>query len=54
MQHVREHELTLNKEKRLFNLPKIILFGMVLSKDGISANEGKIQAVKKLKKPGDI
>ena len=27
---------------------------MVLSKDGISADETKIQAIKKLKKPGNI
>ena len=27
---------------------------MVLSKDGISANETKTQAIKKLKKPGNI
>ena len=46
--------LTLNKEKCLFNLPKIIFFGMVLSKYGISVNETKIQATKKLKKPGNI
>ena len=48
------HGLTLNKEKCLFNLPKITFFGMALSKDDISANETKIQAIKKLKKPGNI
>ena len=54
LQRIREHGLTLNKEKCLFNLPRITFFGMVLSKDGISADETKIQAIKKLKKPGNI
>ena len=47
LQQIPKHGLTLNKEKCLFNLPKITFFRRVLSKDGISANETKIQAIKK-------
>ena len=54
LQQKREHGLTFNKEKCLFNLPKITFFRMVLSKDVISADETKIQAIKKLKKLGNI
>ena len=54
LQRLLEHGLTLNKEKCLFNLPKITFFGMALSKDGISANETKIHTIKKLKKRGNI
>ena len=49
LQQVWDHEL-----KCLFNLPNVTLFGMVLSKNGISINETKIQAIKKLEKPGNI
>ena len=52
LQRVREHGLIFNREKCLFNLK--LHFEMVLSKDGISADETKIQAIKKLKKPGNI
>ena len=54
LQRVREHGLTLNKEKCLFSLAEITFFGIVLSEGGISANETKIQAIEKLKKPGNI
>ena len=53
-QQVREHGLTVNEEKCLLNLPKIIFFRIVLSKDGISADETKFQAVKKRQKLGYI
>ena len=51
LQRVWEHRLTLIKEKCLSNQRKFPFFVMVLSKYGISANETKIQAIKKLKKP---
>ena len=54
LQWIREHGLTHNKERCLFNLLKITFFGMVLSKDGISANATKIQSIKKLKKPRNL
>ena len=54
LQRIQEHEFTLNKEKCLFNLPKITFFGMVSSKGGISADETEIQAIKNRKKPQNI
>ena len=54
LQRVRQHGLTLYNEKCLFNFPEIQFFGMVLSKDGIAADETKIQAIKKLKGSGNI
>ena len=48
LQQIREHGLTLNKETCLFNRTKVTFFGMVLLIDGISADETKIQAIKKL------
>ena len=54
LQRVQEHGLTLHKEKCLFKLPKITYFGMLLSKDAISADETNIKAIKKLKKSGNI
>ena len=46
------HQLELDAAWR--EIATFTFFGMVLSKDGISVDKTKIQAIKKFKKPGNI
>lgn len=46
--------LTVNKEKSLYNLTQITFLEWFCHKNGISANEVKIEAIRELKKPENI
>ena len=46
-------KLTLNLEKCKFNQPSLWFYGYILSKDGLSADPKKVEAIKNFKTPAD-
>lgn len=48
---LKEKGLTLNKEKCVFHMPKLIFMGLVLSQRGIGPTEEKVKAVTEAREP---
>ncbi|XP_063965770.1 uncharacterized protein K02A2.6-like [Lytechinus pictus] len=51
LQRLRDRHLTVNADKCIFRAPRIMFFGFVISKDGISANEARVAAIKEARMP---
>ena len=51
LDRIREKGLTLNKRKCEYNKDSIEFYGFIFGKDGISADEKKINAIKKMPRP---
>ena len=51
LDRIREKGLTLNKRKCEYNKDSIEFYGFIFGKDGISADEKKIDAIKKMPRP---
>ncbi|CAB4009137.1 Transposon Ty3-I Gag-Pol poly [Paramuricea clavata] len=54
LQRLVVKKLTLNLEKCKFNQPSLWFYGYILSKDGLSANPKKVEAIKNFKTPADV
>ena len=54
MKRLEERNLTLNKDKCLFNQSKITFYGYVFSKDGISADPKKVETIKATEQPKNV
>ena len=54
MKRLFESNLTLNDSKCTFNVDSIWFYGYILSKDGISADKHKIEALVNMKVPKDV
>ncbi|CAB3986536.1 Uncharacterized protein K02A2.6 [Paramuricea clavata] len=53
LQRLVINKLTLNLEKSRFNQPSLWFYGYILSKDGLSADPKKVEAIKNFKTPAD-
>ena len=54
LQRLVVKKLTLNLEKCKFNQPSLWFYGYTLSKDGLSADPKKVEAIKNFKTPTDV
>ncbi|XP_028408174.1 uncharacterized protein K02A2.6-like [Dendronephthya gigantea] len=54
LQRLVVKKLTLNLEKCKFNQPGLWFYGYILSKDGLSADPKKVEAIKNFKTPTDV
>ncbi|CAB3986500.1 Transposon Tf2-9 poly [Paramuricea clavata] len=54
LQRLVVKKLTLNLEKCKFNQPSLWFYGYILSKDGLSADPKKVEAIKNFKTPADV
>ena len=54
LQRLVVKKLTLNLEKCKFNQPSLWFYGCTLSKDGLSADRKKVEAIKNFKTPTDV
>ena len=54
MKHLFESNLTLNDSKCIFNVDSIRFYGYILSKEGISADKHKIEALVNMKVAEDV
>ena len=51
---LQEKGITLNREKYLFNMPKLEFMGMVLSECGVGPSEAKVSAVMNSREPTSV
>ena len=54
LKRFRERGLKLNQNKCIFGVPKLIFLGHVVSKDGVSIDPEKLQAIHKMPEPTDV
>ena len=54
MERLRQHGLTLNADKRLFNVDRLVFMGILLSEKGIGPTEERVRALQETKQPETI
>lgn len=53
MQRLKECELTINLEKSIFNMSRLVFMGMLLSEKGIGPTEARVQAILDAREPAN-
>ena len=53
LQSIKEHGLTLRKEKCKLGVAQVACFGMIYDKEGMSADSEKIRVIRNWTRPND-
>ncbi|XP_041453694.1 uncharacterized protein K02A2.6-like [Lytechinus variegatus] len=54
IKRLQEKNLTLNAEKCVFRTPSLTFFGFKISRDGVSAEDAKVNAIRQAKTPSNV